>query len=198
MRRCVVHAALVACAALWIAATSLHAAGEIDDRAAMGEALVAWQGVTPALSLKDAQGVTHSLSELRGQVVLVHFWASWCEPCRDEIPQLSGAVRRYAQQGLRLVAVNVGESRSGIARFVAQVPIAGLVLEDRDSETPPAWRTHILPASYLIGRDGQMRYWHLGALDWHDRETIRRVEALLAAPANSGGRQQESNLPGNG
>jgi thiol-disulfide isomerase/thioredoxin len=162
---------------------------------ATGASFATWNRATPALSLKDNRGSAHTLDEFRGRVVLVHFWATWCEPCREELPSISGIAQRYAPQGLALVAVDVGESRAGIVRFTEQVPIAGLVLEDRNSEVFKQWRAQVLPATYLVGRDGRVRSWQLGEVDWTDAKTIQRVEALLG---EGGGRQQESNLPGSG
>jgi thiol-disulfide isomerase/thioredoxin len=180
---------------LIVGALGLNAA--IADRGDAGATFAAWAHPTPALSLKDSRGVAHTLNEFRGRVVLVHFWATWCEPCREELPAISAITRRYAAQGLSLVAVDVGESRAGIARFIDEVPIEGLVLEDRDSEVFKRWRAQVLPASYLVDRDGRVRVWHLGELDWRDPKTLHAVETLLG-PRKTGGRQQESNLPGSG
>jgi thiol-disulfide isomerase/thioredoxin len=163
-----------------------------------GEVLADWTHDTPALSLKDGRGNTHTLDEFRGRVVLVHFWATWCEPCREELPSISAMARRYGPQGLSLIAVDVGESRAGIVRFTEQVPIAGLVLEDRDSAVFRRWRAQVLPTSYLVDRDGRILYWHLGELDWTAPKTVQYLEKLLGQQPLQTTGQRESQLPGSG
>lgn len=158
-----------------------RAAGDQDLRAASGKDWAAWQGPTPPLALPDLSGRPHTLASLRGTVVLLNFWASWCDPCRDEIPALSALRRRHYEEGLRLVAVNVAESPQKIAAFLAKWPVAGLVLHDRNSIALKQWHAAGLPANYLIDRAGQLKYWHLGELDWNASQVTAPVTALLRA-----------------
>ena len=104
---------------------------------------------------------------------MLSFWATWCDPCRDEIPLMSAMARRHREEGLRLVAVNVGESLAKVSTFLAKWPVAGTVLHDRNSAAAKAWNAVGLPANYLIDRGGAARQWHLGELDWKaDRVSV--------------------------
>jgi len=102
-------------------------------KAATGPDWVAWTGSTPPLVLPDMGGREQKLSAWRGSVVIVSFWATWCEPCRDELPVLSTMAKRHREEGLRLVAVNVGEAPAKISAFLKKTPINGTVLHDRNS-----------------------------------------------------------------
>ena len=153
---------------LALAALPLAARAASDDalRSATGPDWAAWTSPTPPLILPDLSGREHKLSAWRGSVVMLSFWATWCDPCRDEIPLMSAIARRHREEGLRLVAVNVGESLAKVSTFLAKWPVAGTVLHDRNSAAAKAWNAVGLPANYLIDRGGAARQWHLGELDW--------------------------------
>jgi len=138
-----------------------------------------WTGPTPELRLQDLEGREHRLADYRGQVVLVNFWATWCAPCRAEMPSI-GKLRR-SLDGLPFVvlAVNLGEPVSRIEKFMAQVPMDFPVLLDPDTTTARAWKARFLPASYLVDGDGRVRYAHYGDLDWAGPEARAKVLELL-------------------
>ena len=150
---------------------------------AIGQGLKPWPGgATPALALKDLEGREHRLQDYRGKVVLVNFWATWCEPCREEMPSMKRLRAALAGRPFEVLAVNLAESEPRIRRFLEQVPLDFPVLLDRDSAAAKRWRARILPASYVIGPDGAIRYWAVGELDWGE-EKVRRAIAALLAPA---------------
>ena len=147
---------------------------------AAADALKPWSGGrTPALELADPDGALHRLADYRGKVVLVNFWATWCAPCRDEMPSIERL--RAALQGKPFVvlAVNLGESPRVAREFAEKLPISFTVLLDRDTRTAKAWGARVLPASYVIGPDGTIRYSYFGDLDWSGASTRARIEALL-------------------
>jgi thiol-disulfide isomerase/thioredoxin len=141
----------------------------------------------PALELQDLQGHPRTLNEFRGRVVLVHFWASWCGPCKAELPALNAFGQRYEARGLTVLAVNVGESPRAITRFLANKSVPGLVLQDGRSDTFNAWGARGIPTTFLLDRAGTVRGVGAGALDWTAPRTVRAIEILLEAttPANS-------------
>jgi thiol-disulfide isomerase/thioredoxin len=172
----VLHAARAAPLAQSAAAVS---AEETALRAATGPGWAAWQGgPAPALNLPDLQGRPHSLDEFRGHVTLVTFWATWCAPCRQEIPVMSALADRYRDEGLRLVAVNDAEAPERIAAFLAKLPIGGLVLHDRNGTAMRDWHVMGMPANFVVDRGGKIRLWHLGKLDWTE-PVVDGVTALL-------------------
>jgi thiol-disulfide isomerase/thioredoxin len=139
-----------------------------------------WEGgATPPLALDDMQGRPHSLADYRGKVVLVNFWATWCEPCREEMPSIDRLRSSLKGQPFEVLAVNLAEPLSRIEKFVAQMPLGFPLLRDRDGAVGKAWKAKLLPASYLIGRDGRIRYVAYGELDWSSDAVRARVAELL-------------------
>jgi len=136
-------------------------------------------GATPPLALPDLAGRAHALEDYRGRVVLVNFWATWCEPCREEMPSIGKLRAGLAGRPFAVLAVNLGEPESRIRRFLEQVPMDFPVLLDRDSAAARAWRTRVLPASYLIGPDGRVRYAVIGEYDWTQDAARQAILGLL-------------------
>jgi len=150
--------------------------------------------VTPAVAaapfeLRDLAGKQHRLSDYRGKVVLVNFWATWCEPCRDEMPAMQTLYDRVGPRAggdLVVLAVNYAENSVRIQQYLKEYPFDFTVLLDGFSEAWRAWKPGMLPASYLIGRDGRVRYRVIGEFDWAGEEAGKVVRQLLAEkPARS-------------
>lgn len=93
----------------------------------------------PDFSLQDMQGGTHNLARYKGKPVIVNFWASWCPSCRKEMPSMNRAWRKVQQQGIEMIAINVGENRESIESFTQTTPVDFPVLLDSDSKTAGAW-----------------------------------------------------------
>jgi thiol-disulfide isomerase/thioredoxin len=115
----------------------------------------------------------------------MNFWASWCEPCRAEMPSIEKLRSSLAGQPFEVLGVNVAEPLSRIEKFTAALPLAFPLLRDRDGAVTKAWRAKLLPASFLIGRDGRIRYFVYGELDWSSDAVRARVEELLRSSASS-------------
>jgi len=136
-------------------------------------------GATPPLSLEDLDGRTHALEHYRGKVVLINFWATWCEPCREEMPSINRLRGSLSGQPFVVLAVNLGESEARIRRFLAQLPLDFPVLLDRDSAAARAWRARVLPTSFLVGADGRVRYFMAGEYDWSQPAAREAILSLL-------------------
>jgi peroxiredoxin len=134
---------------------------------------------TPRLELADAKGAKHRLSEYRGKVVLVNFWATWCEPCREELPSLERLRAALAGRPFVILAVQMGGSARTAQDVADDLRLGFPMLLDRDSSVTAAWGVKTLPASFVIGPDGAIAFSHVGELDWSSRESRRRVETLL-------------------
>jgi thiol-disulfide isomerase/thioredoxin len=138
-----------------------------------------WVGAAPRLKLDDIDGRRWDLVALQGKVVLINFWATWCEPCRAEMPSLDEAARRHAAEGLTVLAVNFKESASTIQRFLAQTTIELPILLDRDGAAARAWRTRIFPSTVLVDRLGRARGVVVGEMDWTGDAAAALLQPLL-------------------
>jgi len=147
--------------------------------AAASAQLPPWSGgPTPALRLPDLDGKEHALEAYRGKVVLINFWATWCEPCKQEMPSIERLRRSLEGRPFAVLAVNLAEPDSRVQRFLREVPVGFPVLMDRDTSTAKAWKARVLPATYIVGPDGRIRYSYFGELDW-SQAGIREVIAAL-------------------
>lgn len=147
---------------------------------AWGQELKSWTGgPTPALELTDIEGKVHRLSDYRGKAVLVNFWATWCAPCREEMPSIEELRLGLHGKPFVVLAVNVGESARVARDFAGKLTLEFPLLLDRDLRTTKAWSARILPASFVIGPDGRIRYSYFGALDWARADVRDAIERLV-------------------
>lgn len=135
--------------------------------------------VPPALALTGVDGRSHRLADYRGKVVLVNFWASWCGPCREEIPSLERLRRSLRGEPFVILAVNEEESPQTVRRFTSRIGLGSVVLLDREGEAARAWGARALPSSFVIGPDGRVRYSHVGAFDWSTVAVRRAITGLM-------------------
>jgi len=133
----------------------------------------------PALSLTDLDGKAWSLAALKGHPVVLNFWASWCEPCRAEMPSLELLATRHERAGLVVLAVNYKEPLPKIHRFLEVLPFSLPILLDRDGDAASAWTPRVFPTTVLIDRSGNARSSVIGELDWMDGAARELVEPLL-------------------
>ena len=136
-------------------------------------------GTAPALQLADLEGRRYDLAAYRGKVVLINFWATWCEPCRDEMPSIERLRASLEGRPFAVLAVNLAEPEQRIRKFLDTVPLRFPVLLDRDGQTARAWQAKLLPATYIVGPDGAIRYRHLGELDWSRPDVREAIVKLM-------------------
>lgn len=136
-------------------------------------------GDTPNLQLKDIDGRTRDLAQYRGKVVLINFWATWCEPCRNELPSLQRLRQRLGEHSFEVLAVDVGEGDARVRTFLEKVPIPFPVLLDGDSVAMKAWKVRGLPSTYIVDGNGVIRYWFMGELDWAQEQVVTTIRTLL-------------------
>ncbi len=135
----------------------------------------------PALGLTDMDGKTWNLAALKGQPVMLNFWASWCEPCRAEMPSLERVASRHERAGLVVLAVNYKEAAPVIKRFLDGRPFSLPILLDSDGSVAAAWTPRVFPTTVLIDRSGTPRQSVLGDLDWLGPAARELIEPLLLA-----------------
>jgi thiol-disulfide isomerase/thioredoxin len=157
----------VLCAVLALTAEAALAAGVGDP--------------APAFALRDAHGATVTLDGLRGHVVYVDFWASWCGPCRRSFPWMNDLHRRYGDKGLAIVAINVDKNPADAARFLERNPAQFAIAYDRDGTTPLAYAVEGMPSSYLIDARGKVVDVEQGFHDDRKAALETRIQGLLAA-----------------
>jgi thiol-disulfide isomerase/thioredoxin len=136
----------------------------------------------PALALPALDDRSIDLESLRGTVVLVNFWATWCPPCVQEIPSLDRLRGRLAPRGFEVLAVDVGETADQAKAFLRERPVTFRVLIDADGESFKRWKAYAFPTSLLLDRQHRVRYAVYGALAWDDPEVIEVIERLLQEP----------------
>ncbi len=131
-------------------------------------------------TLPDLKDSMHSLSSYKGKVVLVNFWASWCPPCIYEMPELIRLKKQLADQPFEILALNVGEKKYRVRKFVKLINFDLPVLLDTSEDTFNAWGVKTLPTSFLIDGKGNIRYRIRGNPDWQDKNTLAVIEQLIA------------------
>ena len=134
----------------------------------------------PALAGSDLAGKPVDLKELRGRVVLVNFWATWCDPCREEMPSIERLRAKMAGRPFEVLTVNYGEAPARIHEFLKRQRISLPVLLDSDKQAAAEWKAGGLPMTFLVDASGKLRYSAFGECDWSEGEPLRVVESLVA------------------
>jgi thiol-disulfide isomerase/thioredoxin len=137
----------------------------------------------PKLELKDRSGRHWSLEALRGRVVVLNFWASWCEPCRKEMPSLAQLARQHPSDAMVVLTVNYKDADPAIDAFLAPLHVDLPVLLDRDGSAASAWTPRVFPTTVLIDKQGRPRRLVLGDVDWGGAVARAWLSELLSADA---------------
>ena len=134
----------------------------------------------PAFSLPLRGGPAPlGLDKLRGQVVMVNFWASWCEPCRKEFPLLDQIYRKYKGAGFTLIGVNVEPEAKDAEGFIAKTPVSFPIVFDKDSAVSKLYHVSGMPTTVLIDRKGVLRWVHRSYVPGDENEYLNQVRAML-------------------
>jgi thiol-disulfide isomerase/thioredoxin len=131
------------------------------------------------LMLPALAGGTLDLKQLRGKVVLVNFWATWCPPCRKEMPSMNRLVERLAGQPFVILGVNAGEDADAIRTFLRQVPINFPILLDEEGVSIKPWQAFVFPTSYVVDKQGRVRMGLVGSIEWDAPESVARIQTLF-------------------
>lgn len=130
----------------------------------------------PGFSLRDLTGGSVTLEQFKGKVLFLAFWAPWCVPCRDELPELERLYTKYRDKGFVVIGISVESSASGVSSFLKKVPVTFPVIIDGTGQIAEAYRITGLPASFLIDRGGVVhtRYWGF------EKKSLSKYEADIA------------------
>ncbi|MDX1516671.1 MAG: TlpA disulfide reductase family protein [Woeseiaceae bacterium] len=158
--------ALVTVALSVFAATSLASSGLTGQQA-------------PDFALKSATGENMRLSEYRGDVVMINFWATWCGPCRQEMPLLDELYQRYERVGFNLLGVNIDDDSNRAMNMVRELGVNFPVLFDSKKEVSRMYDVDAMPVTVLVDREGRVRYVHQGYKPGYEEKYLDQVRSLL-------------------
>lgn len=148
------------------AATSLASSG-LEGRAA------------PDFALKSSSGANLRLSEFRGDVVMINFWATWCGPCRQEMPLLDELYTRYQRVGFNLLGVNIDDDSRRAMQMIEELGVNFPVLFDAQKEVSKLYEVEAMPVTVLVDREGNVRYVHHGYKPGYEDKYLDQVRSLL-------------------
>ena len=133
----------------------------------------------PDFALKSSSGENLRLSEYRGNVVMVNFWATWCGPCRQEMPLLDELYSRYQRVGFSLLGVNIDDNQSKAMNMVSELGLCFPVLFDSRKEVSMLYEVDAMPVTILIDREGTVRYVHHGYKPGYEEKYLDQIRSLL-------------------
>ena len=146
---------------------------------------LAWmRGRTPSLApdfaVVDLSGKTVRLSTLRGRVVLVNVWATWCPPCRDEMPSMEALYQDYRAKGFKIAAVSIDEGEdAAVQAFATELGLTFDILHDKSGAIQGTYQTTGVPESFLVDRDGRIVRRLIGNHDWNSPANRDQIDRLL-------------------
>ena len=146
---------------------------------AAGALAVTSKGPAANFTLKSDSGENIRLSEYRGQVVLINFWASWCGPCRQEMPHLDSIQQKYQDMGFTVFGVNVEQDRAMADKVLRDIPVTFPILYDSDNEVSQIYDVDAMPATVLVDRNGEIRYMHRGYKPGYELEYEKQIKTLI-------------------
>ena len=134
----------------------------------------------PDFELKDPAGKQLNLRELRGKVVFLNFWATWCPPCIEEMPSMEKLHQELEKDGLVIVAIDFQESPARVKEFFTEHRLTFMALLDRDGKVSELYKAWALPVSVVINKRGEIAARAVGAKDWYSDEALQFFRKLLA------------------
>jgi len=157
---------LVAVALTAFAATSLASSGLVGNKA-------------PDFALKSSTGENLRLSEYRGEVVMINFWATWCGPCRQEMPLLDDLYNRYERVGFKLLGVNIDDNSQRAIDMMRELGVNFPVLFDASKDVSKLYEVNAMPVTVILDREGNVRHVHQGYKPGYEEKYLNEVRALL-------------------
>ena len=140
---------------------------------------VAPQGPAPKFTLASMGGPTVNLDQYKGQVVMINFWASWCGPCRQEMPLLDKLYTKYKPMGFTLLGVNVEPDSKLAAGFLEKTPVTFPILFDTKSEVSKLYQVAGMPSTVIVDRKGNLRWVHKGYKPGDENAYLDQIRALV-------------------
>jgi thiol-disulfide isomerase/thioredoxin len=132
----------------------------------------------PAFDLMGPDGERYRLEDMVGKPIIVNFWATWCPPCRAEMPSMQRAWEDLADEDILLIGINVGEDEGTVNDFLERVPVSFPLPLDKDSKVTQSWPLRGLPTTFIVDPDGRLVYKAAGEREWDDPALLDQVRAL--------------------
>ena len=133
----------------------------------------------PDFTLKSKSGKNIRLSDYRGEVVMINFWASWCGPCREEMPLLENLYKRYKKLGFVIIGVNVEADSSKANSYLRDITVSFPILYDTKNEVSKKYNVNNMPTTVILDRNGNIRYTHYGYKPGYEKKYKKEVKALI-------------------
>lgn len=133
----------------------------------------------PDFGLTDVNGKIVNFKQFKGKVVFLDFWAPWCDICREELPALDELYKKYSNEGLEIIGIDMDPSEKLVAEFLQKVPVTFTVLIDKKGVIRRGYNFRTLPTAFIIGKDGIIRYVHMGFGDEFLQMYEKEIDELL-------------------
>ncbi len=162
------------CAIIWAAIVYLSSSQPLLAADTHTQSLPALPEPLPApeFTLQGEDGETYRLADYRGQVVVLNFWATWCPPCRYEMPSMEGAWQKVKDQGIMILGINVGEDADTIFEFTGSYPLSFPLPMDRDGTVVTSYPVMGLPTTYVVSPEGKVTHRAVGSREWDDPQLL--------------------------
>jgi peroxiredoxin len=135
--------------------------------------------LAPDFTLKSTQGENVNLSEQRGQIIVVNFWASWCGPCRKEMPMLESLHNKYNNLGVSVWGINVEQENQAGKDFLADLNLSFPIFFDSSNKIAANYQVEAMPTTVIIDRNGQVRHVFRGYKDGYDKKYAKAIKSLV-------------------
>ena len=135
--------------------------------------------VAPDFTLKNLQGTNLNLAEQRGEIILINFWASWCGPCRKEMPVLQKLQDKYQDLGVQVWGVNVEQENQAGKDFLADLDLSFSIFFDQTNSLSKTYQVEAMPTTVIIDRDGKVRFVFQGYQDGYDKKYAAAIKQLI-------------------
>lgn len=137
------------------------------------------KGEAPNFTLKSLKGENIKLSEHRGEVIMLSFWATWCDKCKDGMPALNDIYLKYRDKGFTLLSINTDKEMNKVTKWLRGMQIAFPILIDDMHDVSKKYEVEDMPSTYILDRDGHLRYVHNGFPDGYQDEFQKQVRELM-------------------
>jgi len=141
--------------------------------------VVAFADAAPDFTLKSSTGENIRLAEQRGQVVMLNFWASWCGPCRQEMPLLDGISKKYGKMGFVLYGINVDQDTTDAQKVLQKIKVSYPILFDPESKLSSLYKVEAMPSSVFIDKKGNLRFIDRGYAPGDEEKYIKQIQELI-------------------